>query len=192
MAARLGLADPGDAVGKTALEMPEQGAALALHQHDEAVLRSGEPQHYRARRVPRRRTGRPNGTSSRAFRCATSDGVVGIIGVFRDVTEQKRAEEKIQEAVRRRDQFLAMLSHELRNPLGAVVTATSLLQESDGRRTSGDALLGILERQSQQMARLLDDLLEVDPVTENKIELRKEVVDLRGRGRARRPTPCAR
>ena len=52
----------------------------------------------------------------------------GIIGIFRDVTEQKRAEEKIQDGVRRRDEFLAMLSHELRNPLGAIVTATALLK----------------------------------------------------------------
>ena len=54
-----------------------------------------------------------------------------MIGIFRDVTEQKLAEEKIQEAVRRRDEFLAMLSHELRNPLAAVVTATQLLKDEN-------------------------------------------------------------
>ncbi|HTB78058.1 MAG TPA: chemotaxis protein CheB [Polyangiaceae bacterium] len=178
MARRLGLADPGDAVGKTALEMPDQAAALALHQLDEGVLRSGEPQHYELEEWS-------HGDGNVEWDLVTrlplrdrTDGVVGVIGVFRDVTEQKRAEAKIQEAVRRRDQFLAMLSHELRNPLGAVVMATSLLKTDipDGHRKR---LLGILDRQSQQMARLLDDLLEVNRVTENKIELRKEVLDLR-------------
>jgi two-component system CheB/CheR fusion protein len=99
---------------------------------------------------------------------------VGIIGIHRDVTEQKRAEEKIQEAVRRRDQFLAMLSHELRNPLGAIMTATTLLKQ----RAGDSKLVQILTRQSHQMARLLDDLLEASRVTQNKIELRRAVVSL--------------
>src|SRR6202008_3801811 len=102
--------------------------------------------------------------------------IVGIIVIFRDVTAQKKAEEKIQEAVRRRDQFLAMLSHELRNPLGAIVTATALVKAQvplDGAAR----FIHIIDRQSQQMARLLDDLLEASRVTQNKIELRKRVVD---------------
>jgi len=103
---------------------------------------------------------------------------VGVIGIFRDVTEQKRADEKIQEGVRRRDQFLAMLSHELRNPLGAIVTATALLKD-DSTRAVGGRLLEVVDRQSRQMARLLDDLLEASRVTQNKIELRKTITDLR-------------
>jgi two-component system CheB/CheR fusion protein len=179
MAKRLGLSDPAEAVGKTALEMPDQGAALALHRQDELVLRSGQAQHYRLEEYRQADDAKTEwDLVTRLPLRDTSGGVVGIIGVFRDVTEQKRAEEKIQEAVRRRDQFLAMLSHELRNPLGAVVMATSLLQK-DVADEERRRLLGILERQSQQMARLLDDLLEVNRVTENKIELRKEVVDLR-------------
>ena len=57
---------------------------------------------------------------------------MGVIVIFRDVTEQKRAEDKIHDGVRRRDQFLAMLSHELRNPLSAIVTATALLKSDKG------------------------------------------------------------
>jgi two-component system CheB/CheR fusion protein len=105
--------------------------------------------------------------------------MVGLFGVLRDVTEQKLAEEKIQEAVRRRDQFLAMLSHELRNPLGAVVTATALLADGKSTHEGARRLLSILQRQSAQMARLLDDLLDASRVTQNKIELRKKVLDLR-------------
>src|ERR1700760_3087176 len=72
-----------------------------------------------------------------------------------------------------------MLSHELRNPLGAIVAATSLLKTSADGPQPYAKLLGILERQAQQMARLLDDLLEVGRVTQDKGELRKSVFDLR-------------
>ena len=107
------------------------------------------------------------------------DAIVGVIAIFRDVTEQVRAKTKIDEEVRRRDQFLAMLSHELRNPLGAVVTATAMLKAAEPQPAQTAAHVEILERQSRQMARLLDDLLEVSRVTQNKIELRRRVVDLR-------------
>jgi two-component system, chemotaxis family, CheB/CheR fusion protein len=105
--------------------------------------------------------------------------VVGVIGIFRNVTEQKRAEEKIEEAMRRRDEFLAMLSHELRNPLSAVVTATALLKNENVTLESTPRLVEVVDRQSQQMARLLDDLLDASRVTQNKIELRKRRFDLR-------------
>jgi two-component system CheB/CheR fusion protein len=108
-----------------------------------------------------------------------SNAVVGVIAIFRDVTEQVRARAKIDEEVRRRDQFLAMLSHELRNPLGAVVSATATLKAVDSQHGVKARSVEILERQSRQMARLLDDLLEVSRVTQNKIELRRSVVDLR-------------
>ena len=84
--------------------------------------------------------------------------VVRVFGAVKDVTEQKRSEVRIQEAVRRRDQFLAMLSHELRNPLGAIVTATGMLRmAAPGDEAHGRAM-GIIDRQSLQMARLLDEV----------------------------------
>ena len=178
MAARLGLADAEEAVGKTALDLPHPEVALALHREDETVLRSGEAQHDRLER--RVGTGDPDGWDM-VTRLPLRDRegrIVGVIVIFRDVTAQKAAEERSQEAVRRRDQFLAMLSHELRNPLGAMVTATAMLKTGGTERLDHLRLLGILDRQSHQMSRLLDDLLEASRVTQNKIELRKRVVDL--------------
>jgi two-component system CheB/CheR fusion protein len=180
MAARHGLRDPAEAIGKTAFDLPDHDAAMALHREDEVVLRSGQPQHYRLE-------SRTAANGSEAWDMVTrlplmdrDHAIVGVIGIFRDVTEQVRAKAKIDEEVRRRDQFLAMLSHELRNPLGAVVTATALLKAaSDSQRGTLPHTVEILERQSKQMARLLDDLLEVSRVTRNKIELRRRVVDLR-------------
>ena len=176
MAARLGIADPADVIGKTAFDLPDQDAAMALHREDEKVLRSGQPQHYRLESRATADGSKAWDLVSRLPLVDPDSAIVGVIAIFRDVTEQVRAKTKIDEEVRRRDQFLAMLSHELRNPLGAVVTATAMLKGGDG---VGDRAVSVLERQSRQMARLLDDLLEVSRVTQNKIELRRRVVDLR-------------
>ena len=178
LAALVGLDDPAGALGKTPFEMPDQLAALQLHHQDEDVLRTGEAQLYKLES-----RARPDGALGwdlvTRLPLRGRDGeVVGVIGILRDVTEQKLAEEKILEAVRRRDEFLAMLSHELRNPLAAVVTATQLLKAEDTQLEQAH-LIEVVDRQSHQMARLLDDLLEASRVTQNKIEIRKLPMDLR-------------
>jgi two-component system CheB/CheR fusion protein len=179
MAERLGLRDPDDVTGMSAGDLPDEATARALHKQDESVLRTGEAQHYR---LEERRLGEGGGSRwdlvTRLPLRDPSGRIVGTTGIFRDVTEQTRAEEKIREAVRRRDQFLAMLSHELRNPLGAIVSATALLKTDGGSEARASKFLEILERQSQQMTRLLDDLLEASRVTQNKIELKKRVMDV--------------
>jgi two-component system CheB/CheR fusion protein len=179
MAARLGLADPADAIGKTAFDLPDSDAAMAMHREDEKVLRTGQPLHYRLE--PRRTAdgGEAWDMVTRLPLVGHDETIVGVIAIFRDVTEQVRARAKIDEEVRRRDQFLAMLSHELRNPLGAVVTATAMLKNAEAPDGLRERTVSVLERQSRQMARLLDDLLEASRVTQNKIELRRRVVDVR-------------
>ncbi len=182
MARRLGLGSPDEAVGKTVFELRDQERALVLHQQDEAVLRSGQPQLYKEEQRVAEDGSEHWDLVSRLPLKDASERVVGVIAIFRSITEQKRADYKIQEAVRRRDQFLAMLSHELRNPLGAIATASALLKgdlESHGTGAGQPKLLDVVDRQTRQMGHLLDDLLEVSRVTENKIELRKRVVDLR-------------
>ena len=180
MAARLGLADPARGGGQDGLR-----AARRPTSRSRSTARTTTVAARPARRSTTGSSAATDADGGEGWDLVTrlplrdrDGGIVGIIAIFRDVTEQKRAEEKIQEAVRRRDQFLAMLSHELRNPLGAIVTATALLKGDSPARTAA-RFLEILDRQSQQMARLLDDLLEVSRVTQNKIELRKRVVDLR-------------
>ena len=177
MARRLGISAPREAVGKTAYELCHTELSLREHRLDEQVLRSGTAQHYQ---LEERKLGDESAWDL-VTRLPLHDHrgkLVGVIGVFRDVTQQKHAEQLIQQAVRRRDEFLAMLSHELRNPLGAIVAATSLLQSEPPGDAAHQKRLQILERQSQQMARLLDDLLEVSRVTQDKIDLRREVVDI--------------
>ncbi len=106
--------------------------------------------------------------------------VVGAVVTCVDITERKQAESELRTASRRREQFLAMLSHELRNPLAAVLNAIRVMQR--GRFDSSAMAKGqqVVERQSRHMARLLDDLLDVSRITRGKFELRTADVDLRG------------
>jgi two-component system CheB/CheR fusion protein len=178
LATRLGLQSGQEAVGKTPFDVPNREEARALYAEDEKVLASGEAHDYRLES-----RGRPDGSLEWDIvtRAPLRDGdgkVVGIIYVARDVTDQIRAEHDAREAVILRDQFLAMLSHELRNPLGAIATATSML-EAQTSLADCQRYVELLERQTNHMARLLDDLLDATRVTQNKIELRRQIVDLR-------------
>lgn len=93
--------------------------------------------------------------------------------------ELRRRAEELGEADRRKDQFLATLAHELRNPLGAISNALHLLQSSGAGEAVRQRAMGVLERQVRQQARLVDDLLDVSRVSRGKVELRCERLDLR-------------
>jgi PAS domain S-box-containing protein len=105
-----------------------------------------------------------------------------LVGVAQDITERKVAEQALSEANRRRDEFLAILSHELRNPLAPIRNALHVLRrrEAAGLDLGKDSrpLIDILERQTEHLIRLVDDLLEVSRITAGKIELRKTLIDL--------------
>lgn len=100
--------------------------------------------------------------------------VVGSSSIARDITDRKHAQRMIEQAVRNRDQFLAMLSHELRNPLGAILNAAQLLDRAAPHDDQILAACRVVRRQGEQMRLLLDDLLDVARVTQNKIVLRRE------------------
>ncbi len=99
--------------------------------------------------------------------------------VLRDVTADRRATEAAQRADRRKDEFLAMLGHELRNPLSAIATALHLtgLRPDDAR--IGARARDVLVHQTAHMTRMIDDLLDVSRITRGKIQLRRSTVDLR-------------
>jgi two-component system CheB/CheR fusion protein len=108
-----------------------------------------------------------------------SGQAVEIASLSKDIGAQKEAQRQAREAVVRRDEFLAMLSHELRNPLGAVLNAARLMAQDPATRDQANPACDVILRQSRQMARLLDDLLDVSRFTQGKIDIRKEIVDLR-------------
>jgi two-component system CheB/CheR fusion protein len=105
-----------------------------------------------------------------------SGQTVGVGGVSVDVTDRHRATAEVQEAVRRRDEFLAMLSHELRNPLSAIASAVNLVEAGNGHASA--QIRRVMRRQIGHLTRLLDDLLDVARLTRGTIDLRKEPLDL--------------
>ncbi len=105
--------------------------------------------------------------------------VCGCVSVCVDMTARKDIEDVLRQADRRKDEFLATLSHELRNPLAPIRNALELLRRAGTDTALRDRALGIAERQVQQLVRLTDDLLDVSRITRNKIELRCERIDLR-------------
>jgi two-component system CheB/CheR fusion protein len=113
-------------------------------------------------------------------------GIGGVVVTLTDVTTIKEWERALLQQIEQRERFLAMLSHELRNPLAGVTNALALLErrlgEGAGPGDRDDGLarpFAAARRQSRQMARLLDDLLDVSRITRGKIELQRQRVDLR-------------
>lgn len=103
--------------------------------------------------------------------------VRGAIGAFIDVTDYKNIEAQLKEADRRKDEFLAILAHELRNPLAPLRSGVTILHKVDDALTVSRTLV-MMERQLGHMVRLIDDLLDVSRITGGKIALRKELVPL--------------
>jgi two-component system CheB/CheR fusion protein len=95
-------------------------------------------------------------------------------GVALDVSERKLAEEALRQADRAKDDFLATLGHELRNPLAPLKNAVELLHQGEDSAWCRK----VIERQVQQLARLIDDLLDVSRIARDKLELRRETLDV--------------
>jgi PAS domain S-box-containing protein len=104
--------------------------------------------------------------------------LLGYTKVMRDLTSNKRAEEALKQADRRKDEFLATLAHELRNPLAPLRNSLHILQLTAGGEPTVGRLCETMERQVNHLVRLVDDLLEVSRITRGKIELRRENVEL--------------
>ncbi|HEX7121479.1 MAG TPA: PAS domain S-box protein [Gemmatimonadaceae bacterium] len=95
-----------------------------------------------------------------------------------DITDRKRAEEALREADRRKDEFLATLAHELRNPLAPLRNALEVIKLADNEPATLEQARTMMERQLAQMVRLIDDLLDLSRIGRGKIVLRKERLPL--------------
>lgn len=116
----------------------------------------------------------------------TDPSVQAIVGNYRDITEHREAEEELRrhaqelaEAHQQKDQFLAMLAHELRNPLAPLRTGIHVLRQPQTPPEIRERTRDMMERQLRHLSRMVDDLLEVSRVLRGKVQLRQERLDLR-------------
>jgi PAS domain S-box-containing protein len=116
--------------------------------------------------------------SSRGRVLRTSDGHERMLGVVGDITEQKRALEALERADRRKDEFLATLAHELRNPLAPLRNSLAIVQRSRDDAELFERASAVMERQLGHLVRLIDDLLDVSRISLDKLTLRLEPTDL--------------
>ncbi|MGH8169900.1 MAG: ATP-binding protein [Steroidobacteraceae bacterium] len=106
--------------------------------------------------------------------------IIGVVLTFRDISGRRQAEIAAREADRRKDEFLATLAHELRNPLAPIRNALQIMAKvaDDPARLAG--LRTMIERQLKHMIRLIDDLMDMSRITQGRLDLRQERVDIDG------------
>ena len=154
------------------------GRDLVRHRQlfDEAVRTNG--QFNDEARIGHRLGGQPRWLQIRGRVVADEDGKpLRMSGLSFDMTERKAMEEALRESDRRKDEFLAMLAHELRNPLAPIRNSAELLARldlSERARRAAD----VIARQERQLARMVDDLLDVSRLTRGRIEIERRPVDL--------------
>jgi PAS domain S-box-containing protein len=165
-----------DVYGRTDLELFDPDTAARFRLNDRRAVEAGKGieavEHLAL----------PDGTMHHSivskFPIFDPDGSIRLVGgVAIDITERVHAEEALRQADRRKDEFLATLSHELRNPLAPLRNSLHVLR-SRGMESRADRIYELMEHQLNRMVRLVDDLLEVSRITGGKIELRKEPVTL--------------
>jgi PAS domain S-box-containing protein len=153
---------------------PEERARIELICRHSDKLR----QPYRLEYRLRRRDGEYRWViDSVTPRFAADDRFVGFIGCVMDVTEDKRKEDALRSADQRKDEFIATLAHELRNPLAPISNGLQVLKWSHDVSQAQRAR-DVMERQLQHMTRLIDDLLDVSRISLGKIELKSERLEL--------------
>ena len=109
----------------------------------------------------------------------TEGRIYGCVSVIVDLTERRAAEIALRQADRRKDEFLATLSHELRNPLAPIRAALEVMRIGRNDPALLEKARVTMERQLQQLVRLTDDLLDVSRITQDKVDLKREPIDLR-------------
>jgi PAS domain S-box-containing protein len=174
--------------GFTPSDPPQMGTVLGrLHEEDRERLRAridrmlatpGDDTWNETFRIVHPERGvRDIGGLGRAIRDA-SDRVVRMTGIDLDITERVRAEQALKAADRRKDEFLATLSHELRNPLAPILNAVQLLDMPGLGESQRSRARAVIQRQVVHMTRLVDDLLDVSRITSGKITLQRGPVAL--------------
>ena len=142
------------------------------------TLDTGEPYFSRDFVSPRADTGQTEGYEWELHRITLPNGRYGVVCYYFDATRLRQAEQALREADRKKDEFLATLAHELRNPLAPIRNGLQLMKLAGNDEEAVEQARSMMERQLEQMVRLVDDLMDVSRITRGKVELRKQRLQL--------------
>jgi PAS domain S-box-containing protein len=171
-------AEAGEMTSAVALELVAAEDLPELREHVRAALAADGRYGHRFR--IRRRDGKTRWVEITGRGQREEGGpLLRLLGTIRDVTEEHEAEAALRELDQRRTEFLAVLSHELRNPLAPMKNGLFLLRHAEPGSELERRAREVLQRQTEQLSRLVDDLLDVSRFVHGKIELRKQLVDAR-------------
>ena len=152
---------------------PFASEAIALFRK---TLETGEPYHAPSTVERRQDIGEVESYDWKIERVTLPDGRFGAVCHFYDLSERQRYEAALQEADRRKDEFLGMLAHELRNPLSAISNAVQLVRRSAAPDPNSAWARDLIERQVAHLTRMVDDLLDVSRVTQGRLTMKSAVV----------------
>jgi PAS domain S-box-containing protein len=164
-----------DAVVRTAWSSADGEEITRRLRH---TLQTGEPQVVPEFIARRRDRNVVEYYEWQVHRIPLPDGRRGVVCYFRDISRTVLAREALREADSRKDEFLATLSHELRNPLAPLRSSLEVVKRLASVPPTASAALDIMDRQMSHLVRLVDDLLEVSRITRGQVELRREQVRL--------------
>lgn len=167
-----------EAIGKTCLELDYEPWHAEMHNREiDQVIATGQPLRGE---VPF------TGTFGRRIYDYIMVPVFGengeveaVAGTTRDITDRQEMEAALRETDRRKDEFLATLAHELRNPLAPIRSGLEIIRRIGSDKEKYEETLSIIERQTKQIIHLVDDLLDISRITRGKINLRKERINLK-------------
>jgi signal transduction histidine kinase/CheY-like chemotaxis protein len=164
-------------VARYAFERPD-GGPIGIEERPLALALRGQAVRDVEIRARDAVTGRRWTAIYSAVPLVSTEGRTLVTETIRDVTELRRAYEALREADRRKDEYLAMLSHELRNPLAPIRSAVFLLERADPASDGARRAREVIARQVGHLARMVDDLLDVSRLARGMIELRRARLDL--------------
>ena len=165
-------------VGKNIRDLTVDEASLSMMSESLNKISSGEKIEHIELKAQRRNGEEIDAHLTVSPICHNDGTLEGASIVIRDITTQKISEEFNRQEVRRRDQFLAMLSHELRNPIAAIVSSLGVLRKSEIGGERSESALNVIRRHSKHLSSLLNDLLDVSKITHDKIKLDPKPIDV--------------
>ncbi|MFW6093804.1 MAG: ATP-binding protein [Pseudomonadota bacterium] len=162
-------------LGLTDYDRFPKAVADEYRANDLRVIETGEPREFEESGVF---DGVTRNYVSTKFPLRDETGIYAVCGISTDISDQKRQQQELMEIDRRKDEFLSMLAHELRNPLAPIVSAVELLRLETGSPEQRRRAVQVVSRQIAHLTRLVDDLLDIARINTGRIELRLEVVDM--------------